>query len=68
MQPADNFRLESPADDFVYEQPLKLITEETVRDACKKGGKLKVCKDTIYTPLARDAIKELKAESILVCE
>lgn len=54
-----------PADNFRSEQPLKLITEETVRDACKKGVKLKVCKDTIYTPLARDAIKELKAEAII---
>lgn len=53
------------ADSFPDEQPCKLITEETVRDACKKGVKLKVCKDTIFTPLARDAMKELKVETII---
>ena len=52
-------------ENFKSEQPLKLVTEDTVRDALKKNVKLKVCKDTIYTPLARDAIKEWKAEAIL---
>lgn len=54
-----------PTDRFRSEPPLKLITEETVKEALKKGVKLRVCKDTIYTPLARDAIKEQKAETIL---
>lgn len=53
------------AESFPDEEPFRLITEETVKDACKKGVKLKVCKNTIYTPLARDAIKELKVETII---
>lgn len=52
-------------DNFGSEPPIKLITEETVKEALKKGVKLKVCKDTIYTPLARDVIKEWKAEAVL---
>lgn len=53
-----------PKDILGSEPPLMLITEETIREALKKGIKLKVCKDTIFTPLARDAIKERKAEAI----
>jgi len=62
---ADSFRFTQPENNLGSELPFKLITEATVREALKKGVKLRVCKDTIYTPLARDVIKELKAETIL---
>ncbi len=46
------------------QKPLTLITEEIVRDAWKRNAQLVVGKNTLYTPLARDAMKELKVKAV----
>lgn len=43
----------------VVEEPKKLVTEQTVRDAYNKKAVLAINKGVICTPLARDTIKEL---------
>lgn len=43
----------------LLEEPNKLVTEDTVRNAWKKKAVLSIGKGVICTPLARDAIKEL---------
>jgi len=43
----------------ITEEPDKLVTEETVRNAWKKNATLSIGKGVICTPLARDAINEL---------
>ncbi|HWQ31060.1 MAG TPA: phosphate propanoyltransferase [Negativicutes bacterium] len=44
----------------VMKKPLMLVTEEIVRNAWKSKSTLVVSKETIYTPLVRDVIRELK--------
>ncbi|NLJ40470.1 MAG: phosphate propanoyltransferase [Clostridiales bacterium] len=46
------------------EEPIKLVTEETVRDAWNTKAILTINKGVICTPLARDTIKELGVEVI----
>lgn len=48
------------------ESPLPLITEAIVRDAWKRNVGLAVSNNTLYTPLARDTIKELKVKTLIV--
>jgi len=43
----------------LVEEPKKLVTEQTVRDAFNKKAVLAINKGIICTPLARDVIKEL---------
>lgn len=46
------------------EEPVGLVTEETVRQAWKKKAVIAINKGVICTPLARDTIKELGVEVI----
>ncbi|RCX18013.1 putative phosphotransacetylase [Anaerobacterium chartisolvens] len=48
----------------IIEEPVGLVTEDTVRRAWKKKAVITVNKGVICTPLARDAIKELGVEVI----
>ena len=43
----------------ITEEPEKLVTEDTVRNAWKKKAILSIGKGVVCTPLARDAINEL---------
>lgn len=51
-----------PAEEL--QNPLGLITDGIVREAWKRNIGLVVSKDTLYTPLAKDTIKELKVEIV----
>jgi putative phosphotransacetylase len=48
----------------VVEEPTKLVTEETVRQAWKNKAVIAINKGVICTPLARDTIKELGVEVV----
>ena len=62
-KPAHNFIGDNP-EQSEEKEPLRLITDETVREAWEKREKLKISSTTIITPLARDTIKELKVEML----
>ncbi len=46
-------------DNIIVDEPLKIITEATVRRAWERKAALKINKGVICTPLAMDTIKEL---------
>lgn len=48
----------------VIEEPVGLVTEDTVRQAWKKKAVIAINKGVICTPLARDTIKDLGVEVI----
>lgn len=60
----DSSPLSAKGKEELVVEPLKLISEETVRQAWKRNAALVINKGVLCTPLARDTIKELGVKVI----